>query len=256
MIIARTDTAAHVHLARRHVVPETFQGFEEILVAHLSVKVGSSCIQVDGSHGVANDFVLILERSMVLLILPAAAKAVYLVVLPGPEKTVPSHIEKEPGLPEVFGIPRIPGEFDQRHLDLWVAVSTQAFAILLWTKNLANMIRQLDCDVEEASTSSSTMVGNGSLDQVACAVEFMCDRELGPPLGPSLYHVVGGEVTVRLLSIFNLTDRGVNKPLELGIRNTGEGPSRCLQPLVQIRIREPPPSEGCVHLASDTSEVI
>jgi hypothetical protein len=148
MIIARTDTAAHVHLARRHGVPETFQGFEEILVARLSVKVGSSCIQVDGSHGVANDFVLILERSMVLLILPSAAKAVYLVVLPGPEKTVPSHVEKEPGLPEVFRISRIPSELDQRHLDLRMAVSSQAFAILLWTKNFANMLRQLDSDIE------------------------------------------------------------------------------------------------------------
>jgi hypothetical protein len=141
MIIARTDTAAHVHLARCHVVPEAFQGFEEILVASLSVNVGSSCIQVDGTHSVADDFVLILERPMVLLVLSAAAKTVYLMVLPGPEKTVTSHVKKKLGLPEVFGISCIPSELDQRHLDLRMAISSKAFAILLWTKNFANMLR-------------------------------------------------------------------------------------------------------------------
>jgi hypothetical protein len=100
------------------------------------------------------------------------------------------------------------------------------------------------------------MVGDSSLDQVPCAVKFVSDRELGPALGPSLDHVVGREVTVRLLSVLYLSDPGINKPLELGIRARSEGPSRRLQPLVQIRIRKPPPPEGCVHLASGTAEVV
>src|SRR5918997_5775432 len=122
MIVARTDAAGYIHLAHRHVIPEALQRLEEVLVAGLRPKVGSSRVQVDGTYGVANDLVLIPERLMVLLVLPATAMAVNLVVLPGPEKAVSAHVDKELGLVEVLGVLRIPGKLDQCHLDFRVAV--------------------------------------------------------------------------------------------------------------------------------------
>ena len=109
------------------------------------------------------------------------------------------------------------------------------------------------------------MVGDGGLDQVPGAIQFVFIAQVGPALSTSIVREVGVEVTVGLLRIGDLGDHSAGHlrqgfVLRLGpkggIGAGGERPRGRFEPFVDVGVVVVSALEGDVQLARRAAEVI
>jgi hypothetical protein len=240
-LVARAETAANVHAARGHVLPQTLQGLQKCGLSRFGVHISGTGVQIEGTDGVSGDLALVPERLMVL--------AVGWFVLPvgTAEQAVSAGVDEVLRAFEIPSLTGDPEQFYEGHLDLFVAIDGVAL-LLLRSEGVADVVGEARGDVEEAFGTCGPEVGHGCLEEVARAVHLV-QVEVGPALGGPLEREVRVQVSVRPLSVLDLADGDVYHTLQLGVRSFGERPCSSLEPLVDVRVVEVDPLVLAADLA-------
>src|SRR5215211_756599 len=247
-LIARAETATNVHATCGHVHPQPPQGFHEFKLTRLGVHVRGAGVEIHGTYGVAHDLALVAKWLVVL----AVGRVVLLVGTS--EQAVPAGVDEVPRRLQVPLLTRDPVQFDEGHLDLFVAVDGLAFS-LFRPEGITDMVGEARGHVQETLRSVSPEVGDCGLEEMACAVHLV-QVEVGPALGGSLEREVRVQVSVRPLGVLYLGYGVVDHPLQVGVRVGGERPGRRFEPLVHVRIVEIDPLILAADLARGATEVV
>ena len=153
------------------------------------------------------------------------------------EELLTAFLDEEAGELEVAGFAGDPPEFNEGEFDFRMTGIAEAFAGG-FAENGINAIGKADGDVEQGSFAGGLVMRDGSLEQVAGAVEFVPVAEVGPALVRGIDLEMGVQVAVRLLGGGDFGDDRVQATVERGVGIGRERIRSGFQSFVQVGVHE------------------
>ena len=155
-------TACDEKLFRRHILPNALKGLKISLVASECCHIGHTTVQIACTHGMTYYLLLLQDRHMVLRILRRMMTI----------GTTTCLIHEILGTFQIFLVACYLIQLAERHLDDRMSTRTMNLT-LVRSEGLANQVGIFDSHIQECLLACSTIVGNGTLDEVTRVVEFV-----------------------------------------------------------------------------------
>ena len=230
----RPDPARNVHLPLNDVRPESIGSIDQGPIPRVEGHIGHGTVQVHRPHRVADDFRLLSDGHVVLIVWPPQSA-------PG---FVAPEIQEEPCEIEISFFSRCLVKFHQGQFDLFVAAKAES---LRRSKRVVDTVGIPRGHAKKRAFAGGAPMGDGGLEQVAGTIQLVLVLQVGPALSRLGQGIVRVEVSIRLLRGGNFGNRGVNHSFQRGIAIGGQGVGRALDQLEYIGIV----GAGALVIASD-----
>ena len=159
------------------------------------------------------------------------------------------------GQRQVARVAGVPGELDERRLDLRMAVEARLAALV--PEPLDGQVGEAAGDLEHVLAPGSAGDRDGGLDQVAGAVQLVALLEVPPALLGVHALDPGVQVAVVLLGRPQQSDRVVEERAPPGVAGATGLPADRLEHLVEVGVGEPQAAElGGRRRVGDAAEVV
>ena len=204
----RADAARDIHAALRNIVPERLAGIAQGLVlldigqiGHCAALVhGADCVALHrlllhGAHmrlGVGRIVAAQLREDQLMLRIVHLAQEIV--------RRAAAAVNEEASCLQVELLAGHAPELHERKLDLLMAGIARKLTLAV-AEGLAYEVREPGSDIEQAALAGSVIVGGGSLDEVARAVELVALGEVLPAELGMTDREIGVQVAVRLLGL-------------------------------------------------------
>ena len=257
-VFGRADGTGNVHPAGNGALPQPAAGFHQGFVPGFPCHGRHAGIQVHGPHSVAFGVLLFPDRLGCLKIAEPQGSvrpgvAVALVVEIG--GLLSPLVDEVFGQRQMVGVAGDPVQLHQGQLQLLMAGIALLFA-LFRAEHGGNMGHTPEHDVEQPVFSRGLIVSHRRFQHMAGAVHLVVVPQVGPALVQPVDDIVGIQIAVGLLSLFNELDGFIHGFFQLRVRVPHQRIGCGFQPLGQIAVLKYKALEGAGFQPGGNAEIV